>query len=48
MNAVDRMIGNVLEYEAEVRVKVVPVEFGTAQQAVNRRRSLPAGIAPSE
>src|SRR5664279_4210354 len=45
VNTVDRVIGDSLEYRADKRLGVVAVEFGTAQQAVDRRRSLTAGIA---
>jgi hypothetical protein len=45
VNSVDRTIGDALEYRANKRLRVVAVEFGTIQQAVDRRRPLTAGIA---
>src|ERR1035441_2763776 len=45
VNTVDRMIGDALEYRADKRLRVVAVEFCAAQQAVDRRSSLTAGIA---
>src|SRR5450755_4601756 len=48
VNTVDRMIGDALEHRADKRLGVVAVEFGAAQQAVDRRSSLTAGIAAGE
>ena len=48
VNTIDRMIGDELKHRADICLGIDAVEFGAAQQAIDRRGSLAAGIASGE
>ena len=48
LDAVDRVLGDALEYLAQVRLGIEPVELGRFHQAVDRRGALAARVGPEE
>lgn len=48
LDTIDRVLGNVLEYVAQIGIGIQPIEPGSANQRVDRGRAPPARIGASE
>ena len=48
MDAVDEMVGDAFEHLAQIEFRIDAVQFGGAEQTVDRSRTFSTGIGTSE
>src|SRR5882672_9375429 len=48
LDAIDRMIGDALEYVVQIALRVDVIKFATFHETINDRRTLTAGVGSEE